>query len=142
MTGLSNRALYRRLVQEARPYWWHFLAILLLSLLSAPLALLAPLPLKIAVDNVLDNHPLPRFLETFLPAGVTHSPGALLGVAVALVLAGALLGQLRDFASSLLGTYAGEKLLRGFRARLFRHVQRLSLSYHDRKGVSDSIYRI
>ena len=142
MTGLSNPGLYRRLVKEARPYWWHFLAILLLSLLSAPLALLAPLPLKIAVDNVLDNHPLPRVLETLLPAAATHSPGALLGLAVGLVLAVAFLGQLRDFASSLLGTYAGEKLLRGFRARLFRHVQRLSLSYHDRKGVSDSIYRI
>jgi ATP-binding cassette subfamily B protein len=142
MTGLSNRVLYRRLVQEARPYWCHFLGILLLSLMAAPLALLAPLPLKIAVDNVLDNHPLPRFLEAVLPAGTAQSPGALLGIAVALVLAVALLGQLRDFACSLLGTYAGEKLLRGFRARLFRHVQRLSLSYHDRKGVSDSIYRI
>ena len=141
-TGLNNRVLYRRLGQEARPYWCHFLCILLLSLLSAPLALLAPLPLKIAVDNVLAHHPLPRFLEALLPAGAAQSPGALLGIAVALVLAVALLGQLRDFASSLLGTYAGEKLLRGFRARMFRHVQRLSLSYHDRKGVSDSIYRI
>jgi ATP-binding cassette subfamily B protein len=134
--------LYRRLGQQARPYWGHFLGVFLLSLLSAPLALLTPLPLKIAVDNVLDKHPLPRFLEVLLPAGAAHSPGALLGFAVALVLAVALLGQLRDFAGSLLGTYAGEKLLRGFRASMFRHVQRLSLSYHDRKGVSDSIYRI
>ena len=141
-TGPSNRVLHQRLVREARPYWGHFLGILLLSLMSAPLALLAPLPLKIAVDNVLDDHPLPRFLEAVLPAGMAHSPGALLGIAVALVLAVALLGQLRDFACSLLGTYVGERMLRGFRARLFRHVQRLSLSYHDRKGVSDSIYRI
>jgi ATP-binding cassette, subfamily B, bacterial len=29
-----------------------------------------------------------------------------------------------------------------FRARLFRHVQRLSLSYHDVRGTSDSTYRI
>src|SRR5437899_8742233 len=105
MSGLSNRVLYWRLGREARSYWCHFLGILLLSLLSAPLALLVPLPLKIAVDNVLDNHPLPRFLEVLLPAGAAHSPGALLGIAVALILAVALLGQLRDFASSLLGTY-------------------------------------
>ena len=69
------------------------------------------------------------------------SPLRLLFV-VALVITVALLGQLRDFANSLLTTYAGEKLLRGFRAQLFRHVQRLSLSYHDTQGTSDSIFRI
>src|SRR5439155_17595721 len=42
----------------------------------------------------------------------------------------------------LLTTYAGERLLRGFRAQLFRHVQRLSFSYHDTKGTADSNYRI
>src|SRR5207245_10345181 len=43
---------------------------------------------------------------------------------------------------SLLTAYTGEKLLRGFRAQLFRHVQRLSFSYHDSKGTADSTYRI
>src|SRR5262249_13267636 len=38
--------------------------------------------------------------------------------------------------------YAGQKLLLHFRARLFRHVQRLSLAYHDMRGVTDSTYRI
>jgi ATP-binding cassette subfamily B protein len=30
----------------------------------------------------------------------------------------------------------------GFRARIFRHVQRLSLAFHDSRGVADSIYRL
>jgi ATP-binding cassette subfamily B protein len=42
----------------------------------------------------------------------------------------------------LLAAYTGEKLLRCFRAKLFRHVQRLSLAYHDTKGTADSTYRI
>src|SRR5207249_2311600 len=67
---------------------------------------------------------------------------ALLALTAALVMGVALLAQLRDFASSLLGAYTGEKMLRGFRAQLFRHVQRLSLSYHDSKGTADSSYRI
>ena len=142
MTGLSNRVLHRRLLQEARPYWCHFVGILLLGLLSAPLALLAPLPLKIVVDNVVGHLPLPGVLAAPVPAALKHSDTALLFLAVALVIGVALLGQLRDFAASLLTTYTGEKLLRGFRARLFRHVQRLSLSYHDTKGTSDSTYRI
>ena len=51
-------------------------------------------------------------------------------------------GRLRDFLSNLLSTYTGEKLLRGFRAQLFHHAQRLSLIYHDTRGTADSIYRI
>ncbi len=42
----------------------------------------------------------------------------------------------RRVGASLLGTYTGEKLVRGFRAVLFRHAQRLSLAYHDTKGTS------
>ena len=45
-------ALYRRLLAQVRAYWPHLTGILLLSFLSAPLSLLTPLPLKIAVDSV------------------------------------------------------------------------------------------
>src|SRR5439155_1319237 len=62
--------------------------------------------------------------------------------AVALFVGVAVLTQLRDFANALLTAYTGEKLLRSFRAQLFRHVQRLSFSYHDIQGTADSSYRI
>src|SRR3712207_7893460 len=41
-----------------------------------------------------------------------------------LIVAVALVGELIDLASSLLSAYTGEKLVLGFRARLFRHAQR------------------
>jgi ABC-type multidrug transport system fused ATPase/permease subunit len=125
-----------------RPYWRHLAGILLLGLFAPPLALLIPLPLKIAVDNVISHHPLPRVLAAWLPDSVQRSDGALLAFAAALVVAAALLSQLRDFATGLLSAYTGEKLLRGFRAQLFRHLQRLSLAYHDHKGTADSTYRV
>jgi len=135
-------ALYRRLVGQAWPYWREIATIFLLSLLSPPLALLTPLPLKIAVDSVIGSHPLPPFLALLIPETVMHSSLLLLTLTAVLVLVVALLSQLREFASAMLTAYTGEKLLRGFRAQLFRHVQRLSLSYHDTKGTSDSNYRI
>ncbi len=137
-----NRNLYWRLWQEVRSAWIYFLAMFLLSLLAPPLALLTPVPVKLAVDNVLGSRPVPHLLQTLLPATVPRSPGAMLAVAVGLVVLVALLSQLRDFANTLLATYTGEKLLRRFRARLFRHAQRLSLSYHDTRGTADSIYRV
>src|SRR5262249_6670263 len=42
----------------------------------------------------------------------------------------------------VLQTYAGEKLVWDFRARLLNHAQRLSLAFHDHHGTSDSVYRI
>src|SRR5437773_10739868 len=142
MNGKNPQSIHGRLAQQARPYWLHLSGIFLLSLLSSPFALLAPLPLKIAVDSVLDHRPLPRFLHAWLPEGVTQSPTGLLALAVGLLVGVAVLTQLRDFANALLTAYTGEKLLRGLRAQLFRHVQRLSFSYHDSKGTADSTYRI
>jgi ATP-binding cassette, subfamily B, bacterial len=131
-----------RALRDGRPCWPHLGGLLGLSLLAAPISLLVPVPLKIAVDSVLGSHPIPGFLDAILPAAVTGSDTAMLvslGVLFVLI---AVLNQLQELASLVLGTYTGERLLVGFRARLFRHVQRLSLSYHDAKGVTDTTYRI
>ena len=133
---------YRRLLRQARPYWLHIAGILLLDLLSTPLTLLTPLPLKIAVDSVLGSQPVPGFLEVLLPAAGTRADSAVLALVIGLTVAIVLVSKLRELASALLQTYTGERLALDFRAQLFRHVQRLSLSYHDAKGTSDSIYRI
>jgi ATP-binding cassette subfamily B protein len=142
MNGDKGRSIQWRLLRQARPYGLQLAGIFLLSLLSTPFALLTPLPLKIAVDSVLAHRPLPRFLHAWLGDGLTQSPGALLALAVGLLVGVAVLTQLRDFANAFLTAYTGEKLLRSFRAQLFRHVQRLSFSYHDSKGTADSTYRI
>lgn len=118
------------------------LGILLLSLMATPIALLTPLPLKIAVDSVLGDEPLPGFISAVLPGFVTDSQSGILALAISIVVFAALLSQFQGVSSALLRTYTGEKLVLDFRTRLFRHSQRLSLSYHDRRGTTDSTYRI
>src|SRR4051812_30745990 len=132
----------RRLLRQFGGYWPQLGLLLLLSTLATPLALLAPVPLKIAVDSIIDHRPPPKLVQAILPEWAIHAEAPLLAFAIALIIAVALLTQLRDFLSNLLATYTGERLLRGFRAVLFRHIQRLSLRYHDTKGTADSIYRI
>jgi ATP-binding cassette, subfamily B, bacterial len=134
--------LYRRLLRQARPYWPHIGGIFLLGLLSTPLGLLTPLPLKIAVDSVLGSQPIPHFLAMVWPANDARTDSTVLALVVGLTMAITLLNQLQGLMSLLLRTYVGEKLVLGFRSQLFRHVQRLSLSYHDTKGTTDSTYRI
>src|SRR5207249_10679793 len=63
---MDDLALHRRLARQAAASW-HLVAVLfLVSLLASPLALLAPLPLKIAVDSVLGSRPLPGLLDALL----------------------------------------------------------------------------
>ncbi len=136
-------ALYRRLLRLAQPYWPHLAGLFLLSLLASPLALLTPLPLKMAVDSVVGSHQqIPGPLAALLPVAVTRSQTAMLVVAAVLFVLIALLTQLQQLGNSVLSSYTGEKLVLDFRIRLFAHVQRLSLLYHDAKGTTDSTYRI
>jgi len=77
-----------------QPYWIHIGASSC-SACSIPLALLSPLPLKIAVDNVIGSQPIPGFSTHYcrLPPQVPDT--ALLIIAAGLVVAIALLNQLQ-----------------------------------------------
>ncbi len=138
----SARAMYRRLFAVARPYWPHLGGILALSLLSAPLALLTPMPLKVVVDSAIGGRPLPAVLAAVVPRPLGGSNGGAVFVAIALLLAVALLNQLQGITSWVLQARTGELLLLRFRSQLFAHAQRLSLKFHDTRGSADSAYRI
>jgi ATP-binding cassette subfamily B protein len=134
--------LYRRLARHTRSSWPSIAALFVVGLLATPLALLTPLPLKIAVDNVLGSRPLPHFLDVVVPAAITRTPMSLLLLVAALTILIALFSQLQALASKYLTAAAGERLVLDFRARIFHQLQRLSLSYHDSVGTADSVYRI
>jgi ATP-binding cassette subfamily B protein len=141
----SDLQIYRRLLWQARGYWPHIGGILALSLLSTPLALLNPVPLKLVVDSALGDEPLPGFLALFAPDGSAASAGspyAVLLLAVGLLAAVTILEYARGFGAALLQTWTGERLVLDFRSELLSRVQRLSLGYHDRQGTTDSLYRI
>ena len=135
----SDRALFVRLLGEARPYWPHLLGLLGNGMLATPLALLGPLPLKIAVDSALGHQALPRLLR---PPGIAPSPELALAVAAGLLIATAVLRQGQEFVDRVLRTYVMERQILDLRARLFLHAQRLSLIHHDRRGTADALGRI
>jgi ATP-binding cassette, subfamily B, bacterial len=141
-TPTGDVGLLRRLLAEARPDWARIGSVYVLGLLATPLALLMPVPLKIAVDSVLGDHPLPGFVDAVLPAAATRTDAALLAVTAGLVVLVTILSQMQDLASSVLRASVGERLLLRFRSRLFDRAQQLSLQHHDRVGTADTTYRI
>ncbi len=132
--------LHLRILKQTRSCWPHLAGIAGLSFLSLPLTLLYPLPLKIAVDSVLGQQPLPDFLRRLTADSKPHAVA--LEFAVGLLVLISILANLQGLINWWLSTYTGEKLVWDFRAQLLNHVQRLPLAFHDRYGATDSVYRI
>jgi ATP-binding cassette, subfamily B, bacterial len=136
----KERQFWKRVANSARHCWLHLTGIFGLDILSTPIALLMPLPLKIAVDSVLGHQPLPRWLSLLVPSALSHTTYLLLAAGLLVFIA--LLNSLQSLASWLLQTYTGERLVHDLRGQLLWHVQRLSLAFHDRRGTNDTAYRI
>jgi ATP-binding cassette subfamily B protein len=138
----TDFTLFRRVLKQVKPFWPYFAAIFALDLLTTPLTLLVPVPLKIAVDSVIGATPLPKIIDPFVPEFIVNSKHSLLIFAVIMQILVVLFFQLRDLIDYFLRTKAGEYMTLSFRARLFHQSQRLSLIFHDSRGTTDSIYRI
>src|SRR5262245_44972146 len=112
-----------------------------LTALTALVSLLQPWPLKILVDTVLGDQPLPPELAGLLGPGLTSIPLLLVAAVV-----GGLLVTLVVNGLHVLGSYVNTKLeqrmVLDFRADLFEHAQRLSLAYHDQKRSGLLMYAI
>jgi ATP-binding cassette, subfamily B, bacterial len=142
MSERNSQRLSRRILGQIRPFWLQILLLLVVDLLATPLLLLSPVPVALAVGTLIGGQPLPGLVDAFVPDSVVHSTLALLFVVAALQVLIVLLTELQSLVSYVLQTRTGERLTLDFRGRLFRHVQRLSLSFHDSRGSHDSIYRI
>ena len=142
MNKSSDISVIRELLRQARPHWPRLGAIFALELLATPLSLLTPLPLMLAVDNVIGSKPLPAILRMITSDSIEGSKSALLLAIAVLLVVIAVLTNVLTTTTSLLKTVTSEKLVLEFRALLLHHAQRVSLAYHDRTGTADSIYRI
>ncbi len=138
----EDSGLYRRLWKECAGYHGHLVGLFLLGLASAPLALLIPLPIQVIVDNVLGGKPLADAVAPLVPDAWESDTQTLLLASVVSIVVLATLIQLAALAVWIYKTWIGEKLLLGFRARLFDHLQRLSLGFHHKQGTADALHRL
>jgi ATP-binding cassette subfamily B protein/subfamily B ATP-binding cassette protein MsbA len=112
-----------------------------LVILGGLAALLAPWPLKILIDSVLGDHPLPSILALLF-----GSPGEdRFALLVFVVIAGLGITLIQN-GLTVLDNYVNTKLdqlmVLDFRSDLFEHAQRLSLAFHDQRRSGMLIYAI
>lgn len=138
----DDTPLLRRIAGEVRPFWVGITGMVLLDLVAIPLSLLNPVPLKIAVDSVINSDPIPTFLAPIIPDALERTDLRLLLAVVVFQVLLVIVSQLQGIISHVLHTQTGEKLTVSFRSKLFRHAQRLSLAHHYAKGPTDALYRV
>jgi ATP-binding cassette, subfamily B, bacterial len=140
---VSNRLVtfLPRVLPYLRPY--RLLAVLTVVLYAATtlFTLLEPWPLKVLIDSALQHQPLPSVLAPIGRIADGRSSVILL-FAVGGSLAVAVLQNLITVLSTYAHTRLEQNMALDFRADLFKHVQRLSLSYHDQRRSGMLIYVI
>ena len=137
--GRRERArppLTRRLLRYLWPYRATFSFAIAQVALMAACDLLKPWPLKIVVDNVLGDQPLPFGVTTEL-----DKSGLLIVCALALVVVHAAVAGLSYWNNKTTITI-GQRMVNDLRSELYQHLQRLSLSFHANRGVGDLLYRL
>ncbi|HKC73511.1 MAG TPA: ABC transporter transmembrane domain-containing protein, partial [Chloroflexota bacterium] len=127
-----------RLARLLRPYWKHLVITLLAALGDTASGLLQPWPLKVVFDNVFHSK------QNLTPA-VAHLVTAVFGsghvgilyFALAAVLSIAVLSSISTFTENFVMVRVANWVLYDLRRRLYWHIQRLSLSYHDERRVGE-----
>jgi ABC-type multidrug transport system fused ATPase/permease subunit len=104
-------------------------------LVQMAMSLAMPWPLKIVLDNVVGNHPPPRWISWALPAlGGPSKVHIAIFAAIVTVLIAVVTG-IGFYISSYLTERLGQNVGNELRVRLYHHLQELSLSYYDRHRV-------
>jgi ABC-type multidrug transport system fused ATPase/permease subunit len=134
---------YKRLLPYARRQRRLFVSIVGLTLTASALAALQPWPMKLLVDHVLGQKPLPSVLQsTFKSVSLNPTPILLLAV---VTLGGLVLFALNGTLEMTLTrawTLAGRRMVYDLAEDLFARLQRRSLLFHSRNSVGDMMSRI
>ena len=109
-------------------------------LLLVGVTLLLPWPLKLILDHIVLGRHLPH-QAAFLTRWA-NSPEMLLGALVVGYVVLRLLESLFTFVHQVGLASVGEKMSTGIRERVFAHLQRLSMSFHDDQRAGDIMVRV
>ena len=120
-----NPHVIRRLLAYLKPYWKKMTVAIFLMLVVTSLNLLTPYLIKIAIDQHITTGNL---------SGLSTVSTELAGAFISLYLA--------TWGQRYLLSWVGQRVLANLRSELFRHLQELSLVYHDTHIVGVTVSRV
>ncbi len=137
-----NRTRFRHIVlEQLKRSRWDIARALLCIVGSTGMALVAPWPMKIIFDQVLLGKPVPDYLEPLAGLLQGERAAALAVLALALVVI-ALASGIFAFYQVFLTSRIGYTMVNALRGELFDHLQRLSLSFHNRARTGELLNKV
>ena len=135
---------YRQPLRYIGRQWRYFAAILVLTLAASGLAALEPWPIKVLIDHALGAQGVPPWLASLLGSegGGAAPATTLIAFAAVASLAVFAVGAVCNVAINWLWAVAGQRMVFDLSTELFHKLQRLSLAYHARHPVGDSLSRL
>ncbi|MGV3773411.1 MAG: ABC transporter ATP-binding protein [Verrucomicrobiales bacterium] len=110
--------------------------------ISAIVDLLQPWPVKWLVDYVLGNQEAPVWLASIWPAlNTADLKGGVAAVCISILVL-AILHRTGITIGHFFLVRAGARVVQQLRCHACDHLHRLSIAYHDRTKVGDSLYRV
>jgi ATP-binding cassette subfamily B protein len=131
--------LMKRLLRYLRPYRWQVIVALVAIILKAGADVLGPYLTKVAIDKYLANRTeshslLDRFLSSQPLVGIAQISAIYIGLL--------LISFLLEFTQTYIMQWVGQKVMFDLRAQIFRHLQRLHVSFFDRNPVGRLVTRV
>ena len=135
------RRLFRRMGPHLKEHR-RKLALGFLAMIGVALAeIMRPWPIKVVFDGILIPQQNPDAVTGWL-LSVFGTGDALLGAMAAAILGIALVGGALGFVQAYMIAAVGQKVVAAIRLDLYRHVHRLSHSFHDTASSGDIIARL
>lgn len=136
-------ATFRWLFGYAFRRWEGLIAALVTMLAGVVVNVIAPWPMKVIVDNVLIGHEMsPRLASLAAAFPGAGTPRGLLTWSVAATVAIFLLKWGLGVTKAYVNIGFGRRMVYDLAGDLFIHLQRLSLRFHSRKSIGDTIRRV
>ena len=131
--------LMKRLLTYLHPYRWQVIVALIAIVLKAGADVLGPYLTKVAIDKYLASHTeahslLDRFLSPRPLTGIAQIAGMYVGLL--------LFSFLLEFTQTYIMQWTGQKVMFDLRAQIFRHLQRLHISFFDKNPVGRLVTRV
>jgi ATP-binding cassette subfamily B protein len=134
---------YSRLARYAQRQWKALTVIVMLTLISALFAALMPWPIKILVDYALADSELPLFFQNLIGFfSVPQTSAALIIMAGSISLLLFIISSALEVALTMMWSSAGQRMVYEFATDLFDRLCALTLVFHGRHAVGDSLSRL
>jgi ATP-binding cassette subfamily B protein len=137
----SRREVFAHFLPDVRKRSRKLAAGIAFAVIYALARVIEPWPLKVVFDQVLFHKPAHGLTSrpfTFLGSSAYE----LLAAAAVVLMATSIVRGVSYYYEDFLLSSAAQEIVYGIRARLYRHLHRLPLSFHRRRSVGDTLVRL